>query len=328
MKIRITLDTSPLIGILQLRRIRIIMEENSRRKTLFVSVISSFQQERQATLLAESIRSFGGALADSPIWMFSPAPGERLRKDAVRLAAEVFPLKVPDAIAGYIFGAKVFALAEAERTTTPDVKTIVSIDPPCLVVKQPLLYDLGEEVDAAVRPVHIRNVGSPVDAPPDGYWAGIYDAVGVEDVRTTVESFVDAERIRSYFNTHSFAVNAKKGLMRRWLELFEKLVSDKEFQESYCRDERHRVFLFQSVLSALLASGINEHRLLILPPDYNYPYNLHGKVPEARRPAALNDLTSFTYEGRSLHPHDVVDIDLKEPLKSWLQERIDSMPQA
>lgn len=304
------------------------MEEHLRKKTLFVTVISSFEQERQATLLAESIRSFGGALADSAIWMFSPAPGEQFMKDADRLSARVVRVKVPDAVAKYIFGAKVFALAEAERMASPDVKTIVSIDPPCLVVKPPLLYGLGEDADAAVRPVHIRNVGSQADAPPDGYWAGIYKAVGVDDVSTTVESFVDAERIRSYFNTHSFAVSANKGLMRRWLELFEKLVSDKEFQESYCRDERHRVFLFQSTLSALLASGIDEHRLRILPPDYNYPYNLHGKIPEAKKPAALNDLTSFTYEGRSLHPHDVVDIDLKEPLKSWLQERTDSMSQA
>jgi hypothetical protein len=299
------------------------MKKNPEKKTVFVTVIASPRQEKQAKLLAESIRSFGEELGNAPIWMFSPAPAERLVKDAERLAADLFRLNVPDGISGYLFGARVYACAEAERMASADFGSLVSIDPSCLVVKRPLLFELGDDADAAVRPVHIRNVGSPAGGPPDGYWAGIFRAVGVEDIPTTVESFVDGERIRSYFNTHAFAVNPRKGLMQKWLELFTDLVEDGEFQERYCRDERHRVFLFQSVLSTLLASRVAGRRLRILPPDYNYPYNLHGEVPEDRKASALNELTCFTYEGRSLNPRDVTDIELREPLKSWLQERIE-----
>jgi hypothetical protein len=300
----------------------VLMKKNPEKKTVFVIVIESFRQEKQAKLLAESIRSFGEELGNAPIWMFSPSPAERLVKDAERLAASVFPLKIPAGISNYLFGARVYACAEAERMASADFGSLVSIDPSCLVVKSPLLFELGDDADAAVRPVHIRNVGSPAEGPPDGYWTGIFRAVGVEDIPTTVESFVDGERIRSYFNTHAFAVNLQKGLMKKWLELFTNLVEDEEFQEKYCRDERHRIFLFQSVLSALLASRVDERRLRILPPDYNYPYNLHGEVPKDRKALALNDLTCLTYEGRSLVPRDVTDINLREPLKPWLQERI------
>jgi hypothetical protein len=289
--------------------------KNPKKKTVFVTVIASVHQERQARLLAESIRSFGEELGNSPIWMFSPAPAERL-------ASSVFPLIVPDGLSRYIFGAKVHACAEAERMASADFGSVTYIDPSCLVVKPPLLFNLGGDADAAVRPVHIRNVGSPAEGPPDGYWAGIFQAVGVEDIPTTVESFVDGERIRSYFNTHAFAVDPRKGLMKKWLELFTDLVQDERFQKRHCRDERHRIFLFQAVLSALLASRVDGRRLRILPPDYNYPYNLHDEVPQALRPGTLDDVTCFTYEGRSLAPRDVTDIELGEPLKSWLRERI------
>jgi hypothetical protein len=304
------------------------MQKNPERKTVFVTVISFPHRERQAILLAESLRSFGGGLAGSPIWMFSPAPSERLVRDAERLAADLFPLKAPAGIAGYIFGAKVYACAEAERMAAADFGSVISIDPSCLVVQPPLLYGLGDDADAAVRPVHIRNVGSPADGPPDGYWAGIFRAAGVGDIRSTVESFVDGRRIRSYFNTHAFAVDPRKGLLHKWLELFTDLVRDDKFQERFCGDERHRVFLFQSVLSALLATRVDGRRLRLLPPDYNYPYNLHGEVPEDRKAYALDELTSFTYEGRSLAPRDVTDIGLGEPLKSWLRERVDLMTTA
>jgi hypothetical protein len=61
--------------------------------------------------------------------MFSPAPSERLVKDAERLAADLLPLKPPDGISGYLFGAKVHACAEAERMASADFGSLVSMDP-------------------------------------------------------------------------------------------------------------------------------------------------------------------------------------------------------
>ena len=71
-------------------------------------------------------------------------------------------------------------------------------------------------------------------------------------------------------------------------------------------------------MSALLATGLEPGRIRVLPPDYNYPYNLHQAVPFDRRAATLNDLVCITYEDRSLDPNVVDDIDIHEPLGSWL----------
>jgi len=79
-----------------------------------------------------------------------------------------------------------------------------------------------------------------------------------------------------------------------------------------------QIFLFQAILSALLATALDPKRIRILPPTYNYPYNLHASVPPDRRTQSLNDLMCFTYEERSINPSEMTDIGIREPLKSWL----------
>ena len=234
------------------------------------------------------------------------------------LKVQIIPLNVPDTVRDYIFGDKVYACAQAEAMATPEVQSLVWINPTCVVVNPPLLFDLGSAFDAAVRPVHIRNVGLRATDPLDAFWQTIFATSGVNDIASTVESFVEGQCLRAYFNSHAFAINPKKGLLRRWFDLFEKLVCDREFQTRACADERHPIFLFQALLSALLATSLNPQRIHILPPTYNYPYNLQSSLPLDRRSKSLNDLVCFTYEERSINPSEMKDIEIREPLKSWL----------
>jgi len=299
-----------------------IVSCNETSDAVFVTVVRSVEAEKEVRLLAKSIRSFAGSMSGCPVWVFSHAP-ERLESiNLEALDVEVIPLRIPESISGYLFADTVSACDLAECRAKGKLRSMIWIDTSCLVVRPPLLFELGQDADAAVRPVHIRNVGSHASEPPDGYWQGIFDAVGVKDVSSTVESFVGGELIRSYFNTHAFAVNPAMGLMTRWFELFKSLVTDKEFQAGHCSGELHKVFLFQALLSTLLATEIEPARLRILPPDYNYPYNLHEKVPDDRKAKTLEELTTFTYEGRAITPEEVKDIDIGEQLKNWLAERI------
>jgi hypothetical protein len=229
-------------------------------------------------------------------------------------------------VKGYIFGDKVAARARAEQLAPAATRSLVWVDPGCLFVGPPQLFDLGPDFDAAVRPVHIQNVGLPPEAPLDEFWRGVCAAVGVADVRTTVESFVDGRRIRSYFNSHAHAVDPKRGLFHRWLELFEGMIADRDFQARACRDETHQIFLFQAIFSTLLASALEPARLRILPPTYNYPLHLQGRIPADRRAAALNDLVCFSYEQESIRPEALTGIQVREPLRSWLASHLSNRP--
>jgi hypothetical protein len=269
---------------------------------VFVTLVESAADASAARLLIAGLRRFGGAMGAAPVWVFDSAPDA----DASSLAAPgvaIVPLDVPPSLAAYPYGAKVLACARAEAGAQGGARSLIWLDPECLVVRPPVAFDLGDVVDVAVRPVHLRGVGLPPGEPLDAFWAGVCAAAGVADVESTVESFVDGARLRAFFNSHGFSVRPGLGLCRRWLRLFEGLVGDPAFQ---------------AVFSALVASSILPGRLRLLPPDCNYPYNLHARVPKHRRAAALDDLVCFAYEGRSLRPADVDDVEVGEPLRSWL----------
>jgi hypothetical protein len=284
---------------------------------LFATLVRTPAWRPGARLLVDSIRAFGGPLGGCPIWVFETGdPGPAI------LDAESWPLALPEALATAFFAAKVYACARAEALAGPQVTSLVWISPDCLVLNPPLLMALGPGCDAAVRPVHIRNVGLPVTGPLDPFWAAVYRAVGVDDVALSVESFVDRQGLRAYFNSHVLSVDPSLGLCQEWFDRFAALATDEEFQAGPGRDRLHRIFLHQAVLSALLATRVAPDRLRILPPDYSYPYNLQDRVPPDRRAAALDDLVCIAREDRPLHPDDVRDIAIREPLRSWLAARV------
>ncbi|MFC2031288.1 hypothetical protein ACFLWA_11235 [Chloroflexota bacterium] len=199
--------------------------------------------------------------------------------------------------------------------------TLIWLSPDCLIVQPPLLFDLTPSFDAAVRPVHIQNVGLEATATLDAFWKGIYETIGISDVEATVESFVDTVQIRAYFNSAAFAVRPNAGLFRRWLACFEALVQDEEYQLQASQDERHQIFLHQAILSTLIVTLLDPKRILTLPPVYGYPYNLHQSVAPDRRVSVLNDLVRAIYEERSVDPDLIDDIEVREPLRSWLRSR-------
>jgi hypothetical protein len=290
-------------------------------KTLFITKVRTPQGTAAARLLIESLQTFGGELGRCPVWVFAVEPQAADCRELVSQQVQVIPLEAPGYIKAYPFGDKVLACAQAEAMAPAEVRSLVWLDLNCLVVQPPGLFDLGESYDAALRPVHMRNVGLPVTDPLDVFWRGIYSALGIEDLERSVESFIDGQRLRAYYNSHSLVVNPACGLFQGWYHLFNELVLDKDFQQAACQDARHRIFLFQALFSALVSTLLAPERLRLLPPHYNYPYNLHERVPEGRRAAALNDLVTLTFEGRSLYPELVTDIRIDEPLRAWLAAR-------
>ena len=179
-------------------------------QAIFLTSVRSARGKACARILIDSIHAFGGALRDCPIWVFEANSQKASCQDLASDSVQVIPLNMPDTVRDYIFGDKVYACAQAEAMAMSEVQSLVWIDPICVVVHPALLFDLGTSFDAAVRPVHIRNVGLLTTDPLDAFWQTIYATVGVNDIASTVESFVDGQRLRAYFNSHAFAINPKK----------------------------------------------------------------------------------------------------------------------
>ncbi len=291
----------------------------SNNTSIFITMVRSEEERARLTLLVRSIRRWGGILSDIPMIIFNVNPVQVSCKELEDHHTECIMLDIPKNLRSYYYGDKVFACARAEELF-PDQETLIWIDPGCLVVNPPVEYMLNDEYNCAVRPVHIKNVGLLEDESLDVFWKKIYEVVGLEDTKRMVETFIGKQQIRAYYNTHAFSVNPAAELLGRWLRNFEQLVQDKSYQGIACEDEWHKIFLHQAVLSALIAGRCKEDRVKLLPPEYNYPYNLQNKVPEERRASALNNLVTIAYEKRSLNPDRIEDIDIHDPLRRWLIE--------
>lgn len=284
---------------------------------IFLTKAETPAEKLAARLLIDSLRTFGGEIGRSPVWVFNQQPYDPASRLLETYGVEVIPLVVPPHLQTYLYGDKVYACARAEQLAPAGVHSLVWIDASCLVVNPPVLYDLGGALDAAFRPVHIRNIGLPAGDPVDPYWQKVYAAFGVTDIAPTVESFADRQLLRAYFNTHSFVVDPAKGLLCRWLAEFEKLVADSEFQAGACQGKLHKIFLHQAVLSALIVTSLDWPRLRILPPDYNYPYHLHSSLAPDLKAQALNDLVTFTLEEDWVDPATITGVEIREPLRFW-----------
>ena len=292
-------------------------------QTCFLLMFRSEEGERLARIVIESLRAFGGPLRDCPAWAFVLNPDRVSHALPGLKGVHCFPLAIEEACPPYPFAEKVYACAQAEAMAGPDIRSLVWLSLDCLVINPPLLFDLGPapdtaSADAAFRPVHHRNVGSPAHEPPDDFWRGIYQVLEVNDMPYTVESFADGQTLRPYFNTHCFAFNPAAGLGRAWWAHFKAMVTDQAFQAGPCCDELHQIFLHQAILSTLVAKLLAWERIRLLPPEYNYPLNLLNEMPPDRRAPTLNSLVNAVYEDA----FPWTSISVQEPLRSWLMERM------
>ncbi|UCC62348.1 MAG: hypothetical protein JSV36_16460 [Anaerolineae bacterium] len=287
-------------------------------ETRFLILFRSDEGERYARLVIESLRSFGGQLSHCPVWVFLPDPARLSHALPGMEGVEHIPLLVKEAYRHYPFVEKVAACALAEEMAGPEIRSLVWLSLDCLIVNPPVLFDLGPSFDAAFRPVHHRNIGSPAHEPPDDFWQGVYRALEVGEMPYTVESFVDGQTLRPYFNTHCFAFNPAVGLGRAWWAHLKAMVTDEAFQAGPCRDEPHQIFLHQAILSTLVPKMLKWERVRPLPPEYNYPLNLLNEMPPDRRAPTLNSLVNAVYE----FTFPWTEIEVREPLRSWLIERL------
>jgi len=291
-------------------------------QTRFVTLVRSPADVVRTRLLVKSLRAFGGPMRDCPFWVFIPKVVD-LSCDFPDLGeVECVSLDMEEKFLRYILGDKVFVCAQAEEMAGPDVRTLIWISTDALIVQPPVHFLLSGPLESAFRAVHVQNIGSLASEPLDGYWSEIYRRLGMKDTSLTVESFVDEQRIRPYYNSHLFSVDPAQGLMQAWRDHFKAFVDDDEFQTAHCADVTHQIFLHQAVLSALLTRGFNPERMRVLPPEYSYPLHFQGDIPEPKVARTLNELVVPVYEQLCPRPDKLDDPKVEEPLASWLLEHV------
>jgi hypothetical protein len=292
-------------------------------KLAFVLLVSSPLQEKQASILIQSIREFGGNYAGSPVYVFVSdtinSPGRSLRGNNIT----IIPLNLNDTQPPYPFLEKVLACAEAEELLKWKAENLVWIDDDALILNEPDEYRLDNNKKIAIRPVNLRNyVGLLANEPTNSYWQKIYDYTGIkaEDV-PLVETLVENEKVKLYLNCATFSIRPEMGILNEWKDLFLKLISDKEYQDAACTTFNQKLFLHQAVLSAVISSRIKKNEIQWFTQKAAYPLHHHNQLAKDKQVMQLNDLESVIYEHLWDSPGGIQRvINVNAPLNYWLIE--------
>jgi hypothetical protein len=284
--------------------------------------------ETNTLLLIESIRSFGGAMAQFPIWCLVPEYGKELSqpfKDRMSaLNVELIPLEVDIEDLKFFFAADLCAAALAESMAVGKAHLLVWMSPNTIVLHQPSDFLLPVEKNLGYRPVHHINIGSLYDRPPDEFWTLVYQRCGVSEEQIfPMRTHIDSNTIRPYFNAGMLVIRPEKGLFNKWHETFLHSYQESEFEELYKKDRRYAIFIHQAILSGVILSSFSQNEIYELPRTYNYPIHLYAEDVTEHRPQRIEDMVTIRHEGFYTDKDWMEKIPVGESLKQWLAERIE-----
>jgi hypothetical protein len=276
--------------------------------------------EGRARVLVRSLRTFGGALADRPVWVMvsaEPAASEALSGEP---GVELMSFDAdPDARA-FPFGMKANAAAAAEQRAEGQTARLVWLDVDTLFLHEPGALLIPADKRLGYCPVHHRLIGSLYDAPPDAFWSLMYEACGVPAERVfPMRTIIGAETIRPYINAGLMVVRPEAGLLRAWWARFAALYRDPRCEAFYQQHALYRIFVHQTILAAGMLAELAPGKMIELPRTFNYPLHLYADDPHP--PAALDDLITCRYESIFLEPGWAARFPISGALRAWIAEQ-------
>ena len=296
-------------------------------RLLFATMAESGSSLKRALLLFESLRAFGGELADGLGIMLVPGAvgplSDEVQKRFGALNVRLVPFDLDEEARQFPLASVVYASAEAEAQAKEKAGLLAWMLMDTLVVSPPVAFIIPGGINFAYRPVHHTLIGPVYDKPLDTFWSLIYRYCGVTDDRVfPVETCVRDNTLRPYFNSGSFVVRPERGLLSAWRERFEQLYRHTDFEPFYRKDVRYKIFMHQAVLAGVVLNMFKKEELQELPESINYPLHLHSEYPPEHRPRTLNELITCRYETIEVLVSSLKEIPVEEPLKSWLDERL------
>jgi hypothetical protein len=189
----------------------------------FVACVESGPLEAQTVRFAESLRAFGGALADSEILAITPRFGPPLsgstRRRFRELGVRHERLRSHPKYAWYHYLNTPIALAAAEELSEADI--ICWADSDLLIMDEPRELLLAPDLDFIAGSIDDGVIGTTgPDSPHDADWRRLCELLDI-DVESLpwVTTHMDQERIRLYFQAGVFAYRRGMGFSQFYLDM-------------------------------------------------------------------------------------------------------------
>jgi hypothetical protein len=294
---------------------------------VFVLVVEAGNLEGQAALLIESIRGFTGPFRDSPIWVVQPRPGRAISQTTLDIFFQHNVVFVSSHLnktwQNFGYANKVYAAAFVEDHVADTAGTLVFLGSDTLFLHPPDQLVLRADEVVAVRPVEgTRTLASPADQPLSDYWSLLLQIAGVAPSQVwDVMTAVCQHRIRAYFQGDMLAVRPSRGLFRQWRANLERC-SSKDISNRFHASTPEYCNLEQALFAATVMANTSRLEVRILDWRYHYPLPQHDALSAATRATFLDDLVTVHYHKAFYDLNWMKKLDVREPVKSWLLQRL------
>ena len=202
------------------------MPEN--RDTTFVTVVEPNNAlEHQVLLMAESLRQWGGRLANAPILCFSPRFRPPLRRSTLkgfeRLNITYKYKNVKHPYSWYSFTNKAMAMVAARDAC--DAKNLVWLDADVLVLDEPEEF-LKDDAEFAACLTRGDLATTGPSHPCDEYWKAICNLYGL-DIDKLPWVMAQGKRVRYCIQAGIFRMRRESAIVDHYLGNLEKLMNSK-----------------------------------------------------------------------------------------------------
>lgn len=289
------------------------VEKGSRPRTLaFLMCTEPGPLEGMSVLLVRSLRTFGAAIGQAPVFSFQPRRGReigsatraQLRECSVVTIAADLNLRFPD----YPLANKPAVARFAQRHL--DFDTLVFVDSDQVFFHPPVELSCACADLVRLRPVHHKYLGSDGRADRTAtFWAALYERFGTKPRHRTLTT-IDEQDILGYWNSGLVATSRESGVFEVWEDTMTTMLD----AGCYPPLPLGRYFTEQIALAVSIdrAGG----RIEQLAPEYNYPISMHDQLPAHARRCRAEDIVS-------IHYHDVFNKRLEFRTRLWRQPGFD-----
>jgi hypothetical protein len=257
----------------------------------FVACVESGPLEAQTVRLAESVRRFGGALAESEIIAITPRFGPPLTRHTLRRFHDlgVRHERIPShpRYAWYHYLNTPLAMAAAHELT--DAPLLAWLDSDILLLGEPDELLLPEDVDFSACVTDNGVVGSTgPDSPHEPDWLRLCALLGIDpDELPWVTTHLERQRIRLYFQAGIFVYRRATGFSQHYLDTCTRVL---DARYGFAHNAEH--FTDQVCLGlSMFTAGLRWRHL---------PYALNFPVASFLESPTHEDLA----KARILHYHD------------------------
>ncbi|MEW6187201.1 MAG: hypothetical protein AB1585_15820 [Thermodesulfobacteriota bacterium] len=300
-----------------------------RRDIIFAFMPGQGSAEAESLLLVKSIRQFGGRWRNNPIWVMIPNRIETLspltRQSLEAFEARLLPFEVKAETLAFLYGGKVVAAAAAETLAEDQTDLLVWMDSDTVFLKEPAEFFLKDGENLGCCPVMLKNISSLSEEPLNPFWEKVFKGCRTlpENI-FSLETLVDAVRIRAQFNAGMLAVRPEKALLRSWRDDFLRLYQLPHWEPYFLENFLYKIFIHQAILAGTILARLKPSEIHYFSRRVNYPLFLHDRYPLEHRPPGLNGLTSFRYDAYTFFKNTnwLAILPSDEPLKLWLNRNI------